>query len=174
VGRRADQAGVSPIVVYANQDRWLNLGLLTALAKYGDRIKRWDADYDGSSEIPSWADAKQYATGNVDLDAARADFFTGAPPKPAKSFHYERYHKGPERTAVQRYDYWRAKQTSKAHPHRLWMLLRKKQCGVHARRIELAVARAPHDVKDPWDREDRRFRHEQLRERAKGKLVQPS
>src|ERR1700733_2688650 len=50
---------VSPIVDYANQDRWLNLGLLAALAHYGERIERWDADYDGSAVIPSWASAKQ-------------------------------------------------------------------------------------------------------------------
>jgi hypothetical protein len=74
--------GVHPIVPYANQDRWLNLGLLAALAKYGDSIERWDADYDGIAAVPSWASAKQYATGDVDLDVARADFFTGAEPVP--------------------------------------------------------------------------------------------
>lgn len=71
---------VKLIVVYANQDRWLNQGLLAALAKYGDRIERWDADFDGNPTIPSWASAKQYATGNVDLDSARASFFSGVTP----------------------------------------------------------------------------------------------
>lgn len=75
---------VKPIVVYANQDRWLNLGLLTALAKYGDRLERWDADYDGSAVVPSWASAKQYATGSVDLNVAVANFFSGATPVPPK------------------------------------------------------------------------------------------
>jgi hypothetical protein len=75
--------GVHPIVVYANQDRWLNLGLLAALAHYGDRIERWDADYDGIAAVPSWASAKQYMDGSVDLDVALADFFTGAQPPPA-------------------------------------------------------------------------------------------
>jgi hypothetical protein len=83
---------VWPIVVYANQDRWLNLGLLDALAHYGDRIERWDADYDGSTAIPSWASAKQYATGSVDLDVARASFFTRPPPP--DPMHYDWY---PER-----------------------------------------------------------------------------
>jgi hypothetical protein len=75
-------AGVKPIVVYANQDRWLNLGLLAALAKYGDRIERWDADYDGVAAVPSWASAKQYVDGTADLNVARVDFFTGAQPAP--------------------------------------------------------------------------------------------
>ena len=74
--------GVSPVVVYANQDRWLNLGLLNALAHYGNRIERWDADFDGVAAVPSWASAKQYATGSVDLDVAVADFFGDAPPVP--------------------------------------------------------------------------------------------
>lgn len=75
-----------PIVVYANQDRWLNLGLLKELAHYGDRIERWDADYDGSAVVPAWASAHQYLSGNVDLDVARANFFAPRPapkPKPA-------------------------------------------------------------------------------------------
>lgn len=81
--------GVEPIVVYANQDRWLNLGLLAALGKLlqrlgqpQDRIERWDADYDGVATVPPWASAKQYMDGNVDLNVALAGFFDG-PPKPA-------------------------------------------------------------------------------------------
>jgi hypothetical protein len=73
---------VELIVPYANQDRWLNLGLLAALAKYGNRIERWDADYNGSTTMPSWASAKQYATGSVDRDVALANFFTGITPVP--------------------------------------------------------------------------------------------
>lgn len=64
-----------PIVVYANQNLWLVLGLLEALARFGSRIERWDADFDGKPEIPAWASAKQYADGRVDLDIARAAFF---------------------------------------------------------------------------------------------------
>lgn len=75
--------GVSPIVVYANQDRWLNLGLLSALAKYGNRIERWDADFDGNAQVPSWASAKQYRSTDVDLNVALANFFGDAKPAPA-------------------------------------------------------------------------------------------
>lgn len=74
--------GVSPIVVYANADRWLNLGLLARLEHYGNRIERWDANFDGSTAIPSWASAKQYASSNVDLNVAVANFFGDAPPVP--------------------------------------------------------------------------------------------
>lgn len=81
--------GAWPIVAYANQDRWLNLGLLTALAKYGNRIERWDADYDGVAEVPPWADAKQYASTNVDFDVARANFFDAPGPSPAPKWSWE-------------------------------------------------------------------------------------
>lgn len=73
---------ITPIVVYADQDLWLNQGLLTALAKFGTRIEPWDADYDGVATVPSWASAKQYASGGVDLDIARANFFAGSTPVP--------------------------------------------------------------------------------------------
>jgi hypothetical protein len=93
---------VDPIVVYADEDRWINLGLLDALAHYGTRIERWDADYDGSPTIPPWASAKQYATGDVDLDAARAAFFAGPPPPPAPDpMHYHWYPDTPLRVEPQ-------------------------------------------------------------------------
>lgn len=159
---------VYPIVAYADEDRWVNLGLLAALAKYGDRIERWDADYDGSPVLPSWASAKQFMSTDVDLDSARADFFTGATPAP--DYHYERYREGAERVAAQRYDHWRVRQTATAHPHRAWMLVRKRQCRLYRRRIELAVAwDHTHHVSDPWSLKCRRFRHQQLGLRAQGK-----
>jgi len=69
--------GVDPIAVYANNNLWVTVGLRAALAKYGNRIKRWDADWNGNpSSMPSWADADQYADpGGVDLDVALASFF---------------------------------------------------------------------------------------------------
>lgn len=75
--------GVELICVYANQDRWLDQGLLKALAKYGKRIKRWVADYDDVKTVPSWADAHQFLSTNVpnlDYDVALANFFQGATP----------------------------------------------------------------------------------------------
>ena len=78
--------GVDPLAVYANENRWINLGLLAALARYGKRIKRWDADWTGEpASMPEWADADQYLGGNVvDLDVARAEFFEPSiAPKPA-------------------------------------------------------------------------------------------
>lgn len=73
--------GVFPTVVYANRDRWLNLGLLNALAKYGHHIERWDADFDGNPIVPLWADAKQYRSTNVDSNVALANFFDAPPPR---------------------------------------------------------------------------------------------
>jgi hypothetical protein len=74
--------GVKLIVVYANLDRWLNLGLKAALDKYGHRIRRWVADYNDVRAIQPWADAEQYATGNVDRNVALATFFGDAQPAP--------------------------------------------------------------------------------------------
>lgn len=74
--------GVSPIVVYANEDRWVNLGLLARLAKYGNRIERWDANFDGNATLPNWASAKQFQSTSVDLNVAVADFFGDAAPVP--------------------------------------------------------------------------------------------
>lgn len=70
--------------VYANRDRWINLGMIDSLAKYGNRIKRWQADFDGIAEIPAGFDAKQFATGFVDQDICLESYFdTAAPPPPA-------------------------------------------------------------------------------------------
>lgn len=75
--------GVDPIAVYANQDRWLNQGLLTKLSAYGNRIKRWVAHYDNVAVIPPWADCKQYVSlGTVDVNVARPDFFGAVPTPP--------------------------------------------------------------------------------------------
>lgn len=70
--------------VYANMNRWIALGMIDALAKYGNRIKRWVADFDGVAEIPAGFDAKQYATNGVDSDICLESYFdTVAPAPPA-------------------------------------------------------------------------------------------
>lgn len=76
--------GVDPIAPYASRDTWESQGLLSALAHYGERIHRWDADWDGDPHsMPAWADAKQYnSLPAVDLDIARADFFARSEPVP--------------------------------------------------------------------------------------------
>jgi hypothetical protein len=72
------------ICVYASLDTWERQGLLAALHKYGKRIKRWVADWNGDPHsMPGWADADQYTSlPNVDLDVARADFFKDTQPAP--------------------------------------------------------------------------------------------
>ena len=80
------------IIVYADLSTWTDLGLFAALDKYGDRIKRWVAEYDNSPNIPIGYDAKQYegnvssGFGNVDKNIANDDFFTPwvAPAPPVK------------------------------------------------------------------------------------------
>jgi hypothetical protein len=75
--------GVPLICVYANLSRWKNEGLLAALEHYGHRIKRWVADYNNVPQIPSWADADQFAggiTSPVDRNVALENFFGGVVP----------------------------------------------------------------------------------------------
>lgn len=77
-------------IVYANLDTW-NAGLYAALAKYGRRIRRVVADYNGVATIPAGYDGKQYADHGpegegVDLYVLRSDFFPGTPiaPRPPR------------------------------------------------------------------------------------------
>jgi hypothetical protein len=75
--------GVELICVYASLDTWENQGLLNALAKYGHRIKRWVAHFNGVAQVPSWADADQFADpGPVDHNVALENFFSSGPPAP--------------------------------------------------------------------------------------------
>lgn len=111
--------GVPLIVVYASQDTWENVGLLAALAKYGSRIKRWQAHYDGVAQVPAGYDAKQFADpGPVDHNVALPSFFE--PFVRPDADHYARFPTGPfpygklklnERAVVQEYDRLRR------HPH---------------------------------------------------------
>jgi hypothetical protein len=70
------------IGVYANLSTWQG-GLLAALAKYGPRIKRWVAHYDGFAVVPPGFDAKQFANpGPVDRNIALGSFLVPFRPKP--------------------------------------------------------------------------------------------
>ena len=78
---------VELICVYASLDTWENQGLLTAIQalekKYGVRIRKWVAHFNNIAQIPSWADADQYADpGPVDHDIALATFFSDLPKPP--------------------------------------------------------------------------------------------
>jgi hypothetical protein len=168
---------VNPIVVYADEDRWINLGLLDALAHYGGRIERWDADYDGSPTIPPWASAKQYATGDVDLDAARAAFFTGPPPPPPPDpTHYGWYPDRPlkaylptwlvERDVVMECD------RAARHPARNRRRLRtlRYQCGELAARLE-TMAEESGDPTKFLSQYHRDWRRRMLDRRASGQRI---
>jgi hypothetical protein len=76
---------VDPICVYASLSVWTNQGLLAGIQrlekKYGVKIKKWVAHYNNVAQIPSWADADQFADpGPVDHDIALANFFSPSPP----------------------------------------------------------------------------------------------
>jgi hypothetical protein len=76
---------VDPICVYASLSVWLSQGLLAGIQalekKYGVKIKKWVAHYNNVAQIPSWADADQFADpGPVDHNVALANFFAPSPP----------------------------------------------------------------------------------------------
>lgn len=105
---------VDLICVYASADYWHN-GLWAALEKYGPRIKRWCADYNGVKSttvvyegVTYQFDAHQYSSdARLDYDVAADGFFTPMPkavtkkhkPKPKRkpSYHYERFSPRPRR-----------------------------------------------------------------------------
>lgn len=76
-------AGAGLIVVYANLSTWES-GLLSGLAHYGNRIKRWLAHPDGVAKIPAGYDAKQYLFESaIDVSVISTTFLTPwSPPKP--------------------------------------------------------------------------------------------
>lgn len=82
--------------VYASLSTWLADGLLYALERYGDQIRRAVAWYQDpiSYAIPEWADACQNSTNGVDTWVCLPNFFDAARP-PA----------GPHGIASVRYDF---------------------------------------------------------------------
>ena len=72
-----------PLVgVYADVSTWES-GLLAALAKYGKRIKRWVAHWDGVAQVPAGFDCKQFSSSQtIDNNVALNDFFVPFTPKP--------------------------------------------------------------------------------------------
>lgn len=78
-------AGAGLIVVYANLSTWEG-GLMSGLAHYGNRIKRWLAHPDNVASIPAGFNAKQYIwRGDIDISVISKTFLTPwSPPKPPK------------------------------------------------------------------------------------------
>jgi hypothetical protein len=164
---------VSPIVVYANQDRWLNLGLLRMLARYGNRIERWDADYDGVAAVPSWASAKQYMDGTADRNVALADFFTGKAFDPP---HYDWFTIGSfpsrwgplnEQLVVEQYD------GARKHPLLMAVYLKgvlEPKLAFLADRVAFeAITQFPNaDGTPSWGTDNRGWRYQALLGRSRG------
>lgn len=80
-------AGAYRPCIYANQGRWENEGLLSGLAAYGNRIRRWVASYPGAGPVvPQGFDAHQFTdhANNINLDASVClpNFFDPPPADP--------------------------------------------------------------------------------------------
>lgn len=167
---------VHPICAYANEDRWLNEGLLLGVValekKYGVEIEKWDAHYDGIREIPAWASAKQYADpGPVDLDVALASFFGDVVDPHYAWFDTKRRvvaGGAAERATVQEYDRLRATQTRTRHPHRARLAVLRVGLRLLAGRLwTIAHTRRP----PAWGRFRRGWRREELIRRAQGERI---
>jgi hypothetical protein len=171
---------VHPICAYANENRWLNEGLLVGVQalerKYGVEIEKWDAHYDGIATLPSWASAKQYANpGPIDRNVALANFFGDA--KPVVDPQYDRFDSRPrlvfkkarrERGQVELYDRLRAQQTPTKHPHPAQLAFVRYVLAFYAARIAV-VAKAPKS--GGWAVNDRKWRFDQIVKRSKGQRV---
>lgn len=73
-------------IVYASQSTW-DTGLTAAMAKYGNKIKRWVASYPGpGAVVPAGFDAHQYADSksgiSLDCDVSLDTFWEMSAPKP--------------------------------------------------------------------------------------------
>ncbi len=75
-------AGAFRPCIYASQSRWTDEGLLSGLAAYGNRIRRWVAAFPGAGPVvPNGFDAHQYTDGGGKLDTSVClpNFFDGPP-----------------------------------------------------------------------------------------------
>ncbi len=179
---REYEPALTALGVPLNQNQWD--ALCSFIWNLGPGSMQWDVGMD--------LRAREYATaanamlaydhaGGVVLaglarrrEAERALFLQSvpAPPKPAPSYHYDWFYGG-EKLAAERYDYWRTRQTSREHPHRAWLLLRKRQCGTLAGHVS-TVAHADSLHGHPsWDQFHRGWRYQELLKRSRGELVQP-
>jgi hypothetical protein len=169
------------IVVYANGSTW-NEGLRAALAKYGNRIRRWIAQYDNIPQIPAGFDGKQYegnvngGFGDVDKNVVIPDFFQGFEPhltpeeERALKGHYGRFTKY-ERSLVNTYDIIRAEQTATRHPGKVRLNITRAQLKVQAGKV-WAISHAQRVKGRPsWGESFRGWRYAQLSDRAAGKRL---
>lgn len=78
---------VQLICVYASADYWINKGLWASLEKYGTRIKRWVADYNGVKTTSVVYEGKTYqfdahqynSDARLDYDVTTGTFFKNPP-----------------------------------------------------------------------------------------------
>ena len=148
-------------------------GVFEAGAAMGDALRSHNA-----ARVSATFMEYVYAGGKILSDLvhrreADRSLFDRVPPAPP-THHYGWYMAGGERTAVERYDHWRARQTKRLHPHRAWLLIRKKQCAFYSRRLVIVAHRDKVDGKPSWMKYRRGWRHVELARRAQGKLVRPT
>jgi hypothetical protein len=85
--------------------------------------------------------------------------------KALEARYYLKFAAGGERTAAQRYDFWRVQGKLTAQ-ERAWLRMRQLQCAVYAGRLKTAAKQDP-------DRANQGWRYQELLDRAHGGQVRP-
>lgn len=166
-------AGIWRPCVYADLSHWED-GLLAALEKYGDGIRRWVAHYDGVPDVPAGYDAKQFSTGNFDTNVCLVTFFAPPPPPPEPPTHYNWFDVGPfssqwgslnERNLVEHYD------GAKLHPAKYEEYLKlylEPRLKFLADRVAYVAIHDPYKGKPSWGKYHRGWRYQEILRRSRG------
>lgn len=173
--------GVNRPGVYAAESYWTSGGLYHRLEPYGDKIRRWIADWTFHEHIPEGYDACQWSGGQtLDISACVDGFFgdTLAPPDPHhyrwffnSEFALPFYGKVNERKTVEEYD------GARKHPVKYAVYLRRnleprlKELAERVAHVALYDEKGKKRDKPEWDKNYRGFRYQQLLARSRGKQV---
>jgi hypothetical protein len=178
VNRMLD-AGIWRPGVYANRAYWEEGGMAHDLEGYGDKIRRWIADWTFEEHIPDGYDACQWSGGQtLDISACQSNFFS--PVADLDPFHIDWFFdkefetaegKINERKCVQDYD------GARLHPIKYRRYLKRdlepKLEALANRIARVALFDDKHQKrKHPeWDKDFRGWRYQQLLERSRGKQI---
>lgn len=179
--------GVDRPGIYAQASYWQSGGLYRDLEGYGNKIRRWIADWTFHEHLPNGFDACQWAGGMVlDVNVVSDTFFGAAKPVPVLDpYHYgwfmgtyappanhKNWGKVNEELTVRQYD------GARAHPikYRLYLknVLELKLRYLADRVAYEAIKADPHkNGKPSWDKFNRGWRYQALIHRAEGKAIKP-
>jgi hypothetical protein len=164
--------------IYANKAYWEEGGMGRLLDHYGDKIRRWQADWTFGEHVPDGYDACQWSGGQtLDISATLEDFFGAVAVRDPN--HYDWFYSRDfkidlgwtnERKVVEEYD------VARRHPARHSLYLRRNLRPRLHQLAERVAHVAIYNEKDEkrkhpeWDRDFRGWRYQQLLGRSEGKI----